>query len=86
MLIPTSCLLLLRERRSYGARLEVVSIQVPLGQCARDFAGGRSFARGVGAQFRCVQRDLTVAELGLRRHFSARASKLHVAGFRDLIP
>ena len=52
----------------------------------RDFAGGRSFASGVGAQFRYVQRDLTVAELGLRRHFPARASKLHVAGFRDLIP
>ena len=47
---------LLRERGSFGARLEVVRIQEPLDAraCGWDFLGGRDIASGVGVQFRWV--------------------------------
>ena len=50
---------LLRERGSFGARLEVVAFRNHW-TCARgwDFLGGRDIASGVGAQFRWVQLEI----------------------------
>ena len=50
---------LLRERGSFGARLEVVAFRNHWTRARGwDFLGGRDIASGVGVQFRWVQLEI----------------------------